>query len=76
MADKHKENMQCVASFHSKREPFLHMFWTRLYEAQLSFNHGLKPQLIIVLSNWTERSSSIFYSEMTDEELRRRYRNT
>ena len=33
---------------------------TRLYEAQLSFNHGLKPRLISALLNRVVRSSIIF----------------
>ena len=35
-------------------------YWTRLYEAQLSFNHGLKPRLISALLNRVVRSSIIF----------------
>ena len=35
---------------------------TRLYEAQLSFNHGLKPRLISALLNRVVRSSIIFES--------------
>ena len=31
--------------------------WTRLYEAQLSFNHGLKPRLISALLNGTVSES-------------------
>ena len=34
--------------------------WNRLYEAQLSFNHGLKPRLISALLNRVVRSSIIF----------------
>ena len=36
------------------------VFRTRLYEAQLSFNHGLKPRLISALLNRVVRSSIIF----------------
>ena len=40
------------------------LFRTRLYEAQLSFNHGLKPRLISFLLNRVVRSSIIFFKIM------------
>ena len=45
---------------HTNERIFQVITRTRLYEAQLSFNHGLKPRLIGALLNRVVRSSIIF----------------